>query len=77
MAGIKNGKFAGVNFLFYLFRPPIGGNHFEELRARIIFAILGLVIALIVCLFFSKRITATSPQNWYSAAKPPKCSIGG
>jgi len=34
------------------------GDHLDELRARLILAIVGLVIALIVCLCFSKYIIA-------------------
>jgi len=32
------------------------GDHLEELRARLILAILGLVIGTIICLFFGRRI---------------------
>jgi sec-independent protein translocase protein TatC len=32
------------------------GDHLEELRARLILALLGLAVALIVCLFFGKLI---------------------
>lgn len=34
------------------------GDHLEELRMRLILAILGLVIGTIICLFFGKRIIA-------------------
>ena len=34
------------------------GDHLEELRARLILAILGLLVGSIVCLFFGKRIIA-------------------
>jgi sec-independent protein translocase protein TatC len=34
------------------------GDHLEELRIRLILALVGLVIALIVCLFFGKPIVA-------------------
>jgi len=44
-------------------QDPVGhtmslGDHLEELRIRLILALLGLVIALIVCLFFGKLIVA-------------------
>ena len=32
------------------------GDHLEELRARLILAILGLVIGTVICLFFGRRI---------------------
>lgn len=32
------------------------GDHLEELRARLILAILGLVVGTVICLFFGKRI---------------------
>jgi len=32
------------------------GDHLEELRARLILAILGLLVGTIICLFFGKRI---------------------
>ena len=32
------------------------GDHLEELRARLILAILGLVVGTIICLFFGRRI---------------------
>ncbi|MHC4541286.1 MAG: twin-arginine translocase subunit TatC [Planctomycetota bacterium] len=34
------------------------GDHLEELRARLILAILGLVIGTVMCLFFGKQIIA-------------------
>jgi len=34
------------------------GDHLEELRARLILAILGLLVGTIVCLFFGKQIIA-------------------
>ncbi len=34
------------------------GDHLEELRARLILAILGLVVGTIICLFFGKHIIA-------------------
>ncbi|UCF14294.1 MAG: twin-arginine translocase subunit TatC, partial [Phycisphaerales bacterium] len=34
------------------------GDHLEELRARLILAILGLIVGTVICLFFGKRIIA-------------------
>ena len=34
------------------------GDHLEELRARLILAILGLLVGTVICLFFGKRIIA-------------------
>ncbi|MHC4759590.1 MAG: twin-arginine translocase subunit TatC [Planctomycetota bacterium] len=41
------------------------GDHLEELRARLILAILGLIIGTIICLFFGTRIITfiESPYN--------------
>jgi len=32
------------------------GDHLEELRARLILAILGLLVGTVICLFFGRRI---------------------
>lgn len=43
------------------------GDHLEELRARLILAILGLTAALILCLFFGKWIIAFIEVPYYQA----------
>jgi sec-independent protein translocase protein TatC len=43
------------------------GDHLEELRARLILAILGLAAALIVCLFFGKWIILFIEVPYYQA----------
>ncbi|MHC4266289.1 MAG: twin-arginine translocase subunit TatC [Planctomycetota bacterium] len=48
------------------------GDHLEELRARLILAILGLVIGTIICLFFGTRIITfiESPYNKLPTERP-------
>ncbi len=43
------------------------GDHLEELRARLILAITGLVLALIVCLFFGRWIISFIEVPYYKA----------
>lgn len=43
------------------------GDHLEELRARLILAILGLTVALILCLFFGKWIIWFIEVPYYKA----------
>jgi sec-independent protein translocase protein TatC len=40
------------------------GDHLEELRMRLILAILGLVVGTIICLFFGRRIIAFIEQPY-------------
>jgi sec-independent protein translocase protein TatC len=41
------------------------GDHLEELRARLILAILGLVVGTVVCLFFGRRIIRLIEEPYY------------
>jgi sec-independent protein translocase protein TatC len=43
------------------------GDHLEELRIRVIFAIVGVVIALAICLFFSKFFLALLAKPFFAA----------
>jgi sec-independent protein translocase protein TatC len=46
------------------------GDHLDELRARLILAIVGLVIALIICLCFSKYIIAFIEKPYIKVVGP-------
>ncbi|MHC4558161.1 MAG: twin-arginine translocase subunit TatC [Planctomycetota bacterium] len=45
------------------------GDHLEELRARLILAILGLVIGTVICLFFGRRIIQFIEGPYYRVTK--------
>lgn len=45
------------------------GDHLEELRIRLILAILGLVIGTIICLFFGRRIIHFIERPYYRITK--------
>ena len=49
--------------------PPVTtmslGDHLEELRARLILAILGLVVGTVVCLFFGRKIIRLIEEPYY------------
>jgi sec-independent protein translocase protein TatC len=46
------------------------GDHLEELRLRIILALLGLAIAMVVCMFFGKLIIAFIERPYVAALGP-------
>ena len=45
------------------------GDHLEELRARLILAILGLIIGTVICLFFGRRIIHFIERPYYRITK--------
>jgi len=45
------------------------GDHLEELRARLILAILGLVIGTVICLFFGRRIILFIEGPYYRVTR--------
>ncbi|MFA6187075.1 MAG: twin-arginine translocase subunit TatC [Phycisphaerae bacterium] len=49
------------------FREMSLGDHLEELRIRIIFAIIGIVVSLAVCMFFSKFFLALLAKPFFVA----------
>lgn len=49
------------------FREMSLGDHLEELRIRIIFAIIGVVVSLAVCMFFSKFFLALLVKPFFVA----------
>jgi len=48
------------------FREMSLGDHLEELRIRIIFAILGVAVALVICLFFSKFFLSLMAKPFFA-----------
>ena len=52
------------------------GDHLEELRARLILIIVGLVIGLIICLFFGKYLIAILTAPFNKALGAPADGIG-
>jgi len=52
------------------------GDHLEELRARLILAILGLAVGTIICLIFGPRILAFIQRPYYSLTDRKLIVIG-
>ena len=52
------------------------GDHLEELRARLILAIIGLVIGAVICLIFGPRILAFIQRPYYAQTDDKLIVIG-